>query len=86
MTLDLALKENKDVIDKYMKYRKHLHKYEKSHMLSIATVAFHKIQNAGEYKVEVVDLWIDSFVDFPDFLELLELKFKDVIDKNNVNK
>lgn len=33
-----------------------------------------------------MDLWIDSFVDFPDFLELLELKFKEAIDKNNVNK
>lgn len=48
MTLDLALKENKDVIDKYMEYRKHLHKSGKTHMLSIATVAFHKIKNAVE--------------------------------------
>lgn len=85
MTLSLALKESKDVIDKYMDYRKHLHKSGTTHMLAIATVAFHKIKNAGDYKIEVMDLWIDSFVDFPDFLELLEIKFKDAIEDSKPN-
>lgn len=84
MSLENVINESKSVIDKYLMYRKYLNNSGTTHMLAIATVAFYKIQNAGNFKIKVMDLWIDSFMEFPEFINMLEAKFRDAIDNEKL--
>lgn len=80
MTKVEILKENQEIIDKYMVYKKHLKDVGLTQMLAIATVAFAKINTAGNYKKEVMTLWLDSFQEYPSFANMLTIKFKDAVD------